>query len=155
MEMNNTNNHPHTHRDTISLYRCIYKSAQVGMGSLAKILEYCPQCPLKDTLYGQMRGYTAILRNAAGELARLGIRPTGMRAGEKLSACLLLKLSSMKKEGCVSRIAGMVILGTSMGSIEGAKKSSKFQNADENAKALLERMLRFEEANCRNLRSFL
>ena len=154
MEINDTNTSTQN-RDSIALYRCIYKNAQVGMGTLAKVIQYCPQSPLKDTLYGQMRGYTALLRHAAGELARLGIRPCGMMAGEKLSLCLLVKLSSLKKEGCVSRIAGMVILGTTVSSTRGAKISSRYPDANENAKALLERMLRFEEANCRNLRSLL
>ncbi|MBE6638098.1 MAG: hypothetical protein E7616_01390 [Ruminococcaceae bacterium] len=141
--------------DTVNLYQYIYKNAQVGMGSIGKLLEIQDCGEITEILHGQRKGYTAILRDAANALAKCGIRPTGMRGLEKLHTCMMIKCSVKNKEHSLPRITGMVILGTTIGSIEGAKKQSQCPGADDDSKALMERLLRFEEANCRSLRAFL
>ena len=141
--------------DTVELYQYIYKNAQVGMGCTGKLLELQDCKDLAKILEGQRRGYTAILRDAANALAKSGVRPIGMRIPEKLHTCFMIRISTASKNGSLPRIAGMVIVGTTMGSIEGAKKKSKCTMANDESKALMERLLRFEEANCRTLRSFL
>ena len=142
-------------RHTVELYQCIYKNAQVGMGSLGKLLELHDCKEMSEMLKGQQKGYTAILRDAANALAKSGVRPIGMRIPEKLNACLMIRLCAISKQGSLPRIAGMVITGTTMGSIEGAKMKSKCPLASEESKALMDRLLRFEEASCRALRAFL
>lgn len=155
MEYNEMTNILYPDCHTVELYQYIYKNAQVGMGTLGKLLKIKDCKELTEILKGQQKGYTAILRDAANALAQSGVRPIGMRAPEKLNACLMIRLSVLYKKDSIPRIAGMVITGTTMGSIEGAKKKSKCVNANEDSKALMERLLRFEEANCRALRSFL
>lgn len=155
MEYNELTNVLYPDRHTVELYQCIYKNAQVGMGSIGKLLEQMDCNKLYDILKGQQKGYTAILRDSANALAQSGVRPIGMRIPEKLNACLMIRLCSLSKNNSLPRIAGMVITGTTMGSIEGAKKKSLCASASEESKALMERLLRFEEANCRTLRAFL
>ena len=143
-------------KDTVTLYQYIYKNAQYGMGALGKILEHQDHSELTEILKGQQRGYTAILREAANVLAISGIRPIGLKNSEKLEICFLLRCLSLKKNATsLPSIAGMVILGTTIGGIKGAKESNLCPGADPASKALLERLLRFEEANCRRLKSFL
>ena len=141
--------------DTVALYQYIYKNAQLGMGCLGQLLEeYCDD-ELKNRLCGMHLGYTAMMRDAANVLAKRGIRPIGLSAMEKLYSCLSIRLAKIKKDVPHAYMISTAILHTTKSSIEATKKKSLFSDADEESKALMERLLRFEEASNRALRALL
>ena len=124
------------------------------MGSAGKLLEHSDCDKLNEILKGQRRGYTAILRDAANALALCGIRPIGLGASEKIKTCVLIRCAALK--GCDSAsLAEYMITCTTFLSLKGAKQKSSCFMADDKSKALMERLLRFEDANCRRLREFL
>ena len=142
------------HPDTVYVYRFIYKNAQLGMGTLGKIhpLSCCKD--LNEILLGQRRGYTAILRNAANELALSGTRPYGMSAYEKLYTCLIIHLHTASGKHR-THIIGHLITSATVQAIEGARIRRRSPMADEKSMELLERFLRFQDANCKKLKEFL
>ena len=154
MEINEKNGVPCTNADTVRLYQSIYQNAQLGMGSAAKLLSYCANDKLTEILTGQQRGYTAILRDAANSLALSGIRPVGLKAAEKIKTCLVIHCATAN-DCDHSHIAALMIMGTTKRCIVGAKQKRLYTCASDNSQALMERLLRFQDASCRTLREFL
>lgn len=154
MDTNKNISVPYSNADTVALYRFIYKNAQFGMGILGKLLEQQYRGNVAEIMAGQRRGYTAILRDAANALALCGARHGGMSLGEKLWVCLEIRLK-LGNQCDSSNAVEYLITATSLLEIEGAKQKRLFQDASENCKALMERLLRFEEANCRKLKEYL
>jgi len=54
-----------------------------------------------------------------------------------------------------SHIAEMLIIGSTMGVIDAIKNIRKYQSAEPNIISLMERLLRFEENNIEQLKTFL
>lgn len=154
MDTNKNTGVEYHHQDTVDIYRFIYKNAQLSMGTLGKIhpLTCCED--LNEILLGQRKGYTAILRNAANELALCGARPYGMSAYEKLHTCLIIYLNTAKSKD-PTYIIGHLIKSATIQGIEGARIKRRYPMANEKSMELLERFLCFQDANCKKLKEFL
>ena len=124
------------------------------MGTLCKIHPINGCDNINKILIGQRKGYTAILRDAANALALCGVRPCGMSAFEKLRTCLMIRLNTVNGKD-TSHTIGYLITAVTHSWIDGAKARNQFQMANEESKALLERLLRYQEAECRKLKEFL
>ena len=144
----------YSYLDTVMLYRFIYKKAQLSMGILGKLEEKQYNEKISEIISGQRRGYTAILRNAANALAECGARIGGMKSTEKLQTCLEIHLKLGNTKDSEKAIEYLINTTTQL-AIEGAKKKTLYRNANKDSKDLMERLLSFEDANCRKLREYL
>ena len=83
-----------------------------------------------------------------------GCDEKGLTAFEKLRTYLMIDLQTLTDRSA-SHVAEMMMIGSNMGVINAVKNLKKYPEGDKQVRALMERLLRFEEDNIQQLKKFL
>ncbi|NLK38637.1 MAG: hypothetical protein GX303_00110 [Clostridiales bacterium] len=138
------------------LYRHIYKNAEMGYDTIAKLLSKVTDDRFRAELTMQMEGYKRISDMAASRLKSINQPPKPISIAKKLPVRAGIAVNTLFDRS-VSHIAEMMINGSSMGIVEITKKlnSVNLRDCEEEALNLGRDVAGFEQQNIERLKSYL
>lgn len=136
------------------LLNFIYQNSQMGVNTLKQLLDISEDEAFKKQLDLQYNGYLEIHQAAKEMLHKNGLDEKGLSKLERIRTYLMLNMETLTDKSS-SHIAEMLIIGSNMGVINAVKNLKKYNEAEEDIKRLMERLLKFEENNIQQLKEFL
>ncbi len=138
----------------IELLEHMVKSTEMGMDGIKNVLKKASEKKLRDELQDEYSEYEAIHRDASALLAERGEAPAGISAFAKVSSEMMTEIETAFDQSS-SKLADMMIKGTTMGVTKSLKLMNSYDGDDERVKALCERLKKLEENRINNLKSYL
>lgn len=137
------------------LLQFVHKNAEMGCGTIPKVLEMVEEPELRRTLNRQLEEYSQIAGEAEQAIRLRGGTPQNPGQLSEAMSDLALKAKTMTNQSA-SHIAEMMIKGSTMGTVQMTKRIHDLKDkGDQEAVELAERLLKTEENNIQQLKSFL
>ena len=133
------------------LLNFVHKNVKMGIDTIAHLLDIVDDDRFKVALMTQKEEY----RNIADEAERMA----GTDLGEngtmaKFSAYMMIEMKTIANQS-PSHIAQMMIQGSTMGVVQATKHLKEQAGADEEVRALTQRLIETEQDNIETMKSFL
>lgn len=136
------------------LLQFVYKTAEMGIVGLRGVQEHIRDEQLRRAVQKQLAEYREISRSSGGMLRERGQEPKGPGVGARLSS----ELSSTAKtlvDPSASKIAEMIIQGSTMGITKGTKHLNDYAGGDDSVRRLAETLIQTEHGNIEQMKPFL
>ena len=137
------------------LLNFVYQNSQMGVDTLQQLIEISEDKAFKEYLEKQLEGYEKFHKEARQLLNQNGFDEEGLNAFEKIRTYLMVNLQTMNDRS-TSKIAEMLITGSTMGIIDSVKKIHRYQeNVEKDILKLMEDLQDFEDKNIEELKGYL
>jgi hypothetical protein len=136
------------------LLNFIYQNSQMGVETTDKLKEIAEDEAFKQQLESQFNGYRNIHYAAKQMLNENGYDEKGINAFEKIRTYLMLNMQTLTNKS-TPHIAEMLTIGSNMGVIDAIQNLREYDGVEADITGLMERLLKFEEDNIQNLKTFL
>ncbi|WP_312369451.1 hypothetical protein [Lachnoclostridium sp.] len=136
------------------LLNFIYQNSQMGIETLHQIIGIVEDNKFKERLESQYREYKMINKESEKLLNSNGFDEKGISAFDKIRTYLMINIQTLTDKS-TSHIAEMLIIGSNMGVIDAIKNLKKYENAKKEINELMDRLLKFEEDNIKELKEYL
>lgn len=137
------------------LLNFVYQNSQMGVDTLQQLIEISEDIAFKEVLERHLTGYEEFHKRARRMLNQNGFDEKGLTGFEKMRTYLMVNLQTMNDHSS-SKIAGMLINGSSMGITDAIKKLHKYEKETEkDIQKLMEELCGFEEKKVEELKEFL
>lgn len=137
------------------LLNFVYQNSQMGVDTLQQLIEISEDMDFKAYLEEQLSGYEGFHKRARQMLNQNGFDEDGLNAFEKIRTYLMINWQTMHNKSA-SKIAEMLIVGSTMGIIDSVKKIHRYQNdAEKDILKLMEELQDFENKNIEKLKGYL
>lgn len=136
------------------LLNFVYQNAEMGVNTIKQLLDIVEEGPLRERLRQQLTAYGDFQQEARKLLNANGYDEKGISAFERIKTYLMINMQTMT-DISQSHIAKMLILGSTMGIIDGTQDLRKYEEQEKEIRKLLEKLVDFEEKNVEALKAFL
>lgn len=137
------------------LLNFIYQNSQMGVDSLNQILSIIESSDFKNHLIHEQAEYKEIHEKAKQMLNQNGYDEKGISTLNKITSYLMINIKTMSDHS-PSHIAEMLIQGSNMGMIDATKQINQYEEtAEMDIISLMKRLMKFEEKNIEQLKTFL
>ena len=136
------------------LLNFVYQNSQMGVNTISQLIDIAEDDEFKRHLESQLREYREIHTAAKNALNKAGYDEKGLSAFEQIRTYFMVNLQTLTDRSS-SHIADRLIIGTHMGIINAIKNLRKYEDAEPSIRDLMDRLLKFEENNVRQLKNFL
>ncbi len=136
------------------LLRSVHKNAEMGKISIPQVLEAAEDPGLRHALHHQLREYEVIAHQSEELLERRGAPAADPGELKEFLCGMMVRMRTMGDRSS-SRLAEMMIRGSTMGTIQMARQIHSCEAADGAALSLAHRLLRAEERYIEELKRFL
>ena len=138
----------------IDLLSHVYQTAEMGQDGITSVLKRSRDPSLNQALERQKREYHDLQASAGDMLRARGIQPDGVGAVAKLSSGMMSAMKTMMDHSS-TKIAEMMIQGTTMGIVKTIRHLNDYQGQDGDARRLGERLLDMQEQNVERMKAYL
>ncbi len=138
----------------IELLEHMIKSTEMGMTGIKNVLEKAGEKKLRDELKSEYAEYEDIHREASELLSERGEAPKGISTFSRVSSQMMTEMETAF-DSSSSKLADMMIKGTTMGVTKSLKLMNSYDGEDEQIINLCEKLKRLEENRINKLKSFL
>lgn len=136
------------------LLEYVFQNSEMGVNTLSQLIDQSHDDAFKKHLNAQLNEYDAIHNEAKNKIQIKGDKEKGVGKFNEIKTYLMINIQTLTDKSA-SHIAEMLIIGSNMGIIQAIKKLKDYKDADEDVKALMNRLLEFEENNVRRLKNYL
>lgn len=137
------------------LLNFVYQNSQMGVDTLQQLIEISDDIGFKAVLERHLTGYEEFHKRARKMLNQNGFDEEGLTGFEKLRTYLMVNLQTMN-DNSVSKIASMLINGSSMGITDAIKRLHRYEKETEkDVQKLMEELCGFEEKKVEELKEYL
>ena len=140
--------------ENIEFLNYIYQNAEMGVKGINQIIERVNNASLAILMEEQKEEYESIMNESREIYKKYGKDEQELSALAKVSSTIMTEMMMMTKHED-NKIAKMMIEGSNKGIIEITEKLNHYQNADEEIKALAEKLLATEQHNLDELKKYL
>ena len=138
----------------IDLLSHVYQTAEMGQDGITSVLRYSRDPSLRQALERQKREYRELQASAGDMLRSRGVQPDGVGAAAKLSSELMSAMKTMGDHSS-TKIAEMMIQGSTMGVTKSLRTLRDCRPEDPRVKDLADKLLKTEQANIEEMKTFL
>jgi len=136
------------------LLNFIYQNSQMGVGTIKQLIGIVEDDKFKNRLESQFNEYKEIHNIAQKSLNENGYDEKGISALDKIKTYVTINMQTLTDKS-PSHISEMLIIGSNMGVIDAVKNLKKYKEAEQGIVSLMERLLKYEENNIKQLKEFL
>lgn len=141
-------------RQSADILNSVYKNAEMAYESSGDVLRRCKNARLYSEISKQRERYKNISAEAHGELQRRGISARQTPPAAKAMAKMGIAMQTMM-DGSSSRIARLMIRGTTMGIIDMQQTLNRSAAAEEDLQNDARSLLQREQDYCERLKRYL
>lgn len=132
----------------------ILKTTQMGQIGIRSVLDTTMRPNLRDALESQLREYDSIETEAHSIATQRGWEVKELDPAVRFLADRMARMQ-LGGRNTDSKIAGMMIQGNTRGMIKGLKNIHQFTGKDDRVRILSQKLLDCENANIRQMQTFL
>lgn len=132
----------------------IVKATEMGMDGIKTVLPKTKDEAMRRELDAEYREYDSIRDEACRLMQQRGEPIPSVGAVAKASSEMMTNVETML-DSSDSKLADMMIQGTTMGVTKSVKKLNDYRGGDETVRALADRLKNCEEARIEHLKAFL
>ncbi len=137
------------------LLQFVHKNAEMGKGTIPKVLEMVEEPEMRKALRQQLKEYEDIAGQAEDAIRRRGRKPQDPGAISDAMSEAALHMKTLTDQS-PSHIAEMMIRGSTMGTVQMVRRiHNNKDHSDREALDLANRLLKTEESNIQQLKNFL
>lgn len=136
------------------LLNFIYQNSQMGVDTINQLMDITEDSEFSKSIEKQLKEYRTIHETAKSLLNNNGYDEKGISTLDKIKTYLMINMQTLTDKSS-SHIAEMLIIGSNMGVIDSIKNIRKYQFAEKDILGLMEKLLKIEEDNIKNLKEFL
>ena len=136
------------------LLNFIYQNSQMGVDTIKQLIDITEDEKFKVHLESDLDQYQDINMTAKGLLNTNGYDEKGISTLDKIKTYLMINMQTMMDK-TTSHIAEMLIIGSDMGVVDAIRNIEKYKDAEKDILALMKKLLKFEENNIKQLKTFL
>jgi len=137
----------------MELLQYIYKTADMGCEGIHAVESHAEE-KMRNELMKEMGEYVEIRQEAGNMIQQRGDTPEGTGAIAKMSANMM-SAGQMAMDDSRSRIAEMMIQGTTMGIVKTIRHIRDYEGDDREAQKLAQKLLDTQEKNVETMKTFL
>ena len=138
----------------IDLLSHVYQTAEMGQDGITSVLRYSRDPSLRKALERQKREYRELQASAGDMLRSRGVQPDGVGAAAKLSSELMSAMKTLVDHSS-TKIAEMMIQGSTMGVTKSLRTLRDCRPEEPRVKDLADKLLKTEQANIEEMKTFL
>ena len=132
----------------------VLKTAQMGQVGIRRVLETRMRPGLRKALEQQLREYDQIETEAHALASQRGWELKDLDPALRMMSNMVTRMK-LSAGGSESKIADMMIQGSTKGMIKGLRNMHQFPREDSRISALSQKLLDTENANIRQMQAFL
>ena len=132
----------------------IFQNSEMGVNTIGQIVELVNEPEFKKQLNSQLAEYEMINKEAKDMLNKHGCEEKGINSFDKIKTYLMINIQTLTDKSA-SHISEMLIIGSNMGVIDANKNIHKYFEAEKDIVKLMQRLLKFEEENIKQLTKYL
>lgn len=132
----------------------ICKTTEMGVDSIKDLLQYIKEPEIRKAMREQKEEYDTIYANAYSMLSARGLQPKDVSQMAKTGASIAIRTETMGNR-TASKAAQLLIKGNTTGMTKSIKNIKRYNGNDEQVRLLATRLLRTEQANIEQMKSFL
>ena len=132
----------------------VLKTAQMGQVGIRSVLDTRMRPGLRKALEQQLREYDQIETEAHALASQRGWELKDLDPALRMMSNMVTRMK-LSAGGSESKIADMMIQGSTKGMIKGLRNMHQFPRADSRISALSQKLLDTENANIRQMQAFL
>lgn len=132
----------------------ILKTTQMGQIGIRSVLDTSMQPNLRKALESQLREYDSIESEAHAIASQRGWELPELDPAVRMMTDMMTRMK-LHRPNPDSRIADMMIIGNTRGMIKGLKNLHQFPETDHQVSILSQKLLDCENANIRQMQSYL
>lgn len=132
----------------------IHKAVQMGKDSISYVAGKVGEPVMKDNLSFQYTEYEKIENRVNNEFQKYGEIPDSESPKDKVMSWMGVQMNTISDKSN-SKIAELLIQGSTMGIIECKKLMNHNPKADEEVKTILNHFITFQENNVEKMKEFL
>lgn len=136
------------------LLNFIFQNSQMGVETINQLMGIIEDKEFKSHLNSQLSEYNEINNHARHMLTANGYDEKGLSAFEKIRTYLMINMQTLTDKS-TNHIAEMMIIGSNMGIIDAIKRLKQYADAEKDILSLMEKLLKIEENNIKELKAFL
>ena len=136
------------------LLKDIYQNVRMGMQAIPQLMNMTEDMDFRDVLDNQLTEYTKISDKASEMIKQRKGCPEDVGSMAKISSYVMTEMKTLKDK-TPSKMASMMIQGSSMGITSMIKAIHDHPQADKNVTRLAERLVEIEERNIKELQEYL
>ena len=137
----------------MELLQYIYKTADMGCDGIHAVEEHARQ-EMRTELMRELSEYVEIRGEADTLIQQKGDKPAGAGAMAKMSASMM-SAGQLAMDDSRSRIAEMMIQGTTMGIVKTIRHIRDYEGDDPAVRKLAQKLLDTQEKNVEKMKAFL
>lgn len=132
----------------------VLKTTQMGQVGIRSVLDTSMRPALRKALESQLREYDSIETEAHSIATQRGWELRELDPAVRVMSDMMVRMK-LGGRNTDSKIAGMMIQGNTKGMIKGLKNIHQFAGSDEQVRILSQKLLDCENANIRQMQSYL
>ena len=132
----------------------IFLISDMGINTIGQIVELTIEPEFKKQLNSQLAEYEMINKEAKDMLNKHGCEEKGINSFDKIKTYFMINIQTLTDKSA-SHISEMLIIGSNMGVIDAVKNIHKYLEAEKDIVKLMQRLLKFEQENIKQLTEFL
>lgn len=136
------------------LLRSIHKNAEMGKGTIPKVLDAVEDPAMETALRHQLSEYETVAKTAEEMLQRRGLSAKDPGAFQQAMSGMMIRAQTLTDKS-PSHVAEMMIRGSTMGTVQMTRELHRWEAAEEEAIALAKKLLEIEERNIQQMKQFL
>lgn len=137
------------------LMKCISQTADMGRDSLTQVMDRTDDNQFRQVLRTQRDEYDKLYREAAQIQSAHGQTPKEAMPMAKMSSRMMTMMKTTMAADTTSKIAEMVIQGSTMGVTEVTKNLNDYDGSDHRLKNLAEKLVKTEQSNIEQMKKYL
>ena len=136
------------------MLRSICKTAEMGVDSIKDLMGYVHEPQARKVLSDQKAEYNQIYSKAYAMLLSCGKQPKDVSRMAKMGASMAIKAETMRDRS-MSKVAELLIKGNTTGMTKSIKNMRNYRGQNEGVRTLAAKLLRTEQANIEQMKSYL
>ena len=141
--------------ENTELLQFVHKNVEMGRETIPKVKELVEEPEFRRALDGQLEEYNKIAAQTEAAICRRGAEPQEPGQLSEAMSSLMLRMKTLA-DPSPSHIAEMMIQGSTMGVVQMTRRIHELKDrGDREAVDLACRLLKTEENNIKQLKSFL
>lgn len=140
-----------SHRE---LLNSVCQNAEMGRNSIMHVIKITDDPPFRRALENQLSEYQKLYDSADEMLRQRGSEPDDSHTAAKMMSYMMANLKTIN-DNSPSRIAEMMIQGSTMGVVKIQKQIREYSGGDERVSDIADKLLKTEQANIEEMKKFL
>ena len=139
----------------VELLTKVCEAADMGRDSINQVKGLTDNQPLNSALEQQCKEYDNIYNRAESILQEQGRPPKNSGAFAKVNSRIQVNLQTTLTDNVASKLADMVIKGSTMGVTKITKQLHAYDGSNQAAKEVAQQLIQTEESNISEMKQFL